>query len=146
LPEAPIQAAVPRQRALAQFAGALCRARERCRGSRVNIVIEEMLTRECHLVGSGGRLHGAAERWGSQMDNDLVTDAARVSRALSEGSTSGECAGDRAAAKRPKGRLEDVEKIVRQHDREIDALVEAVCELMAKLDQFGVSFGGPSLD
>lgn len=47
---------------------------------------------------------------------------------------------DALAAKRPEGRLEDVEKLVRIHDREIEQLVDAVCEIMSKLSAMGVSW------
>lgn len=42
--------------------------------------------------------------------------------------------------------LEDVEKLVRRHDIEIDALVDAVCELMEFLQNNGVVRYTPTLD
>jgi hypothetical protein len=51
-----------------------------------------------------------------------------------------QCELEAATRQAAKPALEDVEKIVRRHDREIDDLVETVCEIMYKLQSLGFSF------
>ena len=64
------------------------------------------------------------------MYNDHVTDVAAWQEALADVAERTRCVVSAPAAQEPKGSLEDVEKLVRRHDIEIDALVEAVAELM----------------